>query len=83
MSPTNIRLEGLVPALFIVGTEDGLLDDTILMSGKWAIAGNETVVKFFPGAAHGFMNFGADGPVTRLGWDTMIAFLDEKLKAGK
>ncbi|KAL2822648.1 Alpha/Beta hydrolase protein [Aspergillus granulosus] len=43
----------LPPALFLCGTEDPLLDGTILMSSKWSIAGGETIVKIYPGATHG------------------------------
>ncbi|PLN82769.1 alpha/beta-hydrolase [Aspergillus taichungensis] len=49
-SPT----ESLPPALFLCGTEDPLLDDTILMTSKWRIAGGEAIVKIYPGAVHGF-----------------------------
>jgi acetyl esterase/lipase len=45
---------GLPPALFICGTADPLLDDTLLMGMKWSIAGGESIVKVYPGAAHGF-----------------------------
>lgn len=46
--------KGLPPALFVVGTDDPLLDDTILMGAKWSMAGAESIVKIYPGAAHGF-----------------------------
>ena len=52
-SPTK----SLPPALFLCGTEDPLLDDTLLMSMKWMIAGGEAVVKIYPGAPHGFTVF--------------------------
>ncbi|KAL3454874.1 Alpha/Beta hydrolase protein [Aspergillus insuetus] len=45
---------GLPPALFVCGTADPLLDDTLLMGMKWSIAGGESIVKVYPGAAHGF-----------------------------
>ncbi|KAL2845051.1 Alpha/Beta hydrolase protein [Aspergillus pseudoustus] len=45
---------GLPPALFICGTKDPLLDDTLLMSIKWSVAGAESITKIYPGAAHGF-----------------------------
>lgn len=45
---------GLPPALFVVGTDDPLVDDTILMGSKWSIAGAESIVKIYPGATHGF-----------------------------
>ncbi|KAI9661777.1 MAG: hypothetical protein M1821_009016 [Bathelium mastoideum] len=47
----------LPPALFTVGTEDCLLDDSVLMGAKWAMSGAETVVKVYPGCPHGFVSF--------------------------
>ncbi|KAK4218443.1 Alpha/Beta hydrolase protein [Rhypophila decipiens] len=52
--------ELLPPALFMVGTEDPLLDDTLLMSAKWMSTGAETAVKVWPGASHGFTAFEGD-----------------------
>ncbi|ETI26516.1 hypothetical protein G647_03293 [Cladophialophora carrionii CBS 160.54] len=80
MSPAYDKLDGLVPALFIVGTKDGLLDDTVMMAWRWQLAGNEAIVKFVPGACHGFMTFNGHAvEVTRRGWDLMIKFLTAKL----
>lgn len=47
----------LPPALFLCGTADRLLDDTIFMSAKWQVAGGKALVKFFPGEPHGFSGF--------------------------
>lgn len=44
----------LPPAMFLCGTQDALLDDTLLMSVKWMATGSEAVVKIYPGAPHGF-----------------------------
>ncbi|CAJ2503635.1 Uu.00g110290.m01.CDS01 [Anthostomella pinea] len=46
----------LPAALFLCGTEDFLLDDTLFMGVKWqaASAGSEAVAKIYPGCAHGF-----------------------------
>ena len=49
--------QSLPPALFICGTADPLIDDTLLMSMKWMVSGSEAVVKIYPGAAHGFSLF--------------------------
>ena len=49
--------KALPPALFMCGTEDPLVDDTLLMGAKWMVTGSESVVKIFPGAAHGFNLF--------------------------
>jgi acetyl esterase/lipase len=82
ISPAYNNLDNLPPALFIVGTEDGLIDDTILMSGKWKVAGNEAVVKFIPGAPHGFMTFdGHEVAVAKQGWEIMLQFLVEKISS--
>ena len=47
----------LPPALFTCGTEDCLLDDSVMMAAKWQMTGTETILKLFPGAPHGFTMF--------------------------
>ncbi len=47
----------LPPALFTCGTEDCLLEDTVMMAVRWQMAGAEAVMKLFPGAVHGFIAF--------------------------
>ncbi|KAI0182682.1 Alpha/Beta hydrolase protein [Xylaria flabelliformis] len=42
----------LPPALFMCGTNDPLLDDTLLMGVKWLASGSEAIIKIFPGAPH-------------------------------
>ena len=37
------------PALFVVGTLDPLLDDTVFMATKWGVSGAEAVLKVYPG----------------------------------
>lgn len=72
--------KSLPPALFLCGTEDPLLDDTLLMSMKWMIAGGEAVVKIYPGAPHGFTAF----PGVKVAEDAAavtIQFVQEKLAA--
>ncbi|KAI1427354.1 acetyl esterase [Xylaria sp. FL1777] len=41
----------LPPALFMVGTNDPVLDDTLLMGVKWLASGSEAIVKIFPGGS--------------------------------
>lgn len=48
---------GLPPALFTCGTEDPLLDDSVLMSAKWGIAGGDATLRIYNGAPHGFIMF--------------------------
>ncbi|KAL5339972.1 Alpha/Beta hydrolase protein [Aspergillus crustosus] len=69
---------GLPPALFVVGTEDCLLDDSLLMGLKWSAAGGESVVKVFPGAAHGFTVL--DAPVAVEGRGVCLQFIRNKLE---
>jgi acetyl esterase/lipase len=79
ISPLYADLNDLGSALFVVGTVDGLLDDSVLTSAKWAIAGNEAVLKFVPGGAHGFMTFdGSKVEATRQGWDIMLEYIQSK-----
>ena len=51
----------LPPALFTCGTLDVLLDDSMMMSTKWAMSGAETILKLYPGAPHGFSFFPVGG----------------------
>jgi len=57
VSPLYADLKGLCPALFSVGTQDALLDDTLFMHARWVAAGNETELAVYPGGAHGFTLF--------------------------
>ncbi|KAK4173825.1 Alpha/Beta hydrolase protein [Triangularia setosa] len=68
----------LPPALFLCGTEDPLLDDTLLMSTKWMITGSEAIVKIYPGACHAFTAF----PGTKMAegaWRDTVQFMREKM----
>jgi acetyl esterase len=57
ISPLFADLKGLCPALFSVGTQDALIDDTLFMHGRWLAAGNAADLAIYPGAAHGFTLF--------------------------
>ncbi|KLU85658.1 hypothetical protein MAPG_04680 [Magnaporthiopsis poae ATCC 64411] len=69
----------LPPALFICGTADPLLDDTVLMSSKWMATGSDAMVKIYPGAPHGFDIF--PGVVKEAGeaLETVHQFLLERV----
>jgi acetyl esterase/lipase len=61
VSPYYENLEkyrGRLPsALFTCGTEDPLLDDSVMMATKWLMGGGDAILKIYPGAPHGFIGF--------------------------
>jgi acetyl esterase len=57
VSPILADLAGLPQALFTVGTEDPLFDDTQVMFERWRAAGNGAELAVYPGGAHGFDAF--------------------------
>jgi acetyl esterase/lipase len=52
ISPLYADLRGLPRALFSVGTNDHLIDDTLFMAARWEIAGNETELLVYPETPH-------------------------------
>jgi acetyl esterase len=56
ISPLYAELSRMPPAIFTVGTEDALLDDTVFMEARWRAAGNETELRIWPEAPHGFLS---------------------------
>ena len=56
-SPLHADVSGLPPALFTVGTEDPLRDDSELMAAHWSEAGNEATLMVWEGAPHAFDAF--------------------------
>jgi len=64
ISPAFADLRSLPPALMSVGTSDHLLDDTLMLSARWAAAGNEVDLLVLPEMPHGFM--AVPGPMIAL-----------------
>ncbi|MGO4884061.1 MAG: alpha/beta hydrolase [Bryobacteraceae bacterium] len=73
ISPLYADLKGLPPALFTVGTRDGLLDDSLFMYARYIVAGNRAELAVYPGGAHGFNLFPM--AITRQANARMDAFL--------
>jgi acetyl esterase/lipase len=57
ISPLYGELDGMPPALFIVGSADPLLDDTLFMAARWEAAGNECELLVYEDGAHAFNAF--------------------------
>jgi acetyl esterase len=53
VSPLFADLRGMPPALFSVGTNDHLLDDTLFMAARWEVAGNQSALLVYPDTPHG------------------------------
>jgi acetyl esterase len=53
VSPLYADLHGMPPAIFSVGTNDHLLDDTLFMARRWEVAGNRTELLVYPETPHG------------------------------
>jgi acetyl esterase len=56
ISPLFAPLHHLPPAIFTVGTQDALLDDTLFMEARWRAAGQPCELRIWPEAPHGFLN---------------------------
>jgi acetyl esterase len=56
ISPLFADLSGMPPAIFTVGTEDALLDDSLFMEARWRMAGADTELRIWSEAPHGFVS---------------------------
>ncbi|MCH7844527.1 MAG: alpha/beta hydrolase [Acidobacteria bacterium] len=54
LSPLHADLTGLPPTLIVVGTQDPLLDDSLIMGARLVAAGSDVELHVATGAAHGF-----------------------------
>jgi acetyl esterase/lipase len=74
----DLRRLKLPPALFICGTDDCLLDDTLFMGVKWAATGAECITRLYPGAPHGFVTLDKMS-ITKDCYVDINKFLDSKI----
>ncbi|CZR69047.1 related to lipase/esterase [Phialocephala subalpina] len=75
-SPLYDDLHDLPPAIFVVGTADPLLDDSVFMASKWSLAGNTAKLVIVPEAIHGFTLFPL-GEITEEGNAEILSFLKQ------
>ncbi len=57
VSPVFGDLRGLPPALFVVGSLDMVLEDSLVMAARMSAAGGEVDVRVYPESQHGFTSF--------------------------
>ena len=77
ISPLYANLAGLPPAIFSVGTDDSMLDDSLFMAARWQAAGNVAELQVYPEGTHLFMNL-----PTRMAaesWRRVAAFFERYL----
>lgn len=55
VSPLYADLRGLPPTLVTVGANDHLVDDSLFLAGRLAMAGVDTELQVYPDCPHGFM----------------------------
>jgi len=79
ISPAFADLRGLPPALFSVGTADHLLDDTLMMAGRYAAAGSEVELFVAPDMPHGFQAFPCG--ITSAWQRTVDAWIEARLSS--
>lgn len=73
ISPIYGNLSDLCPALFSVGTQDPLLDDSLFMHMRWLSSGNPSALTVYAGGIHNFIAF--PSAIARQAEDRAIAFL--------
>ncbi len=57
VSALYANLRDMPPAIFTVGTQDPLIDDTLFMYARWIAGGNSAELALYPGAVHAFNLF--------------------------
>ncbi len=84
VSPLLADLSAMPPALFQIGTEDPLLDDTLLMAERWRASGAATDLAEWPGGVHGFDMFDRPEhalPIATAAQDAVADWILERLAA--
>lgn len=75
------NLDHFPPSYLSCGTEDGLLPQTLRMTGKLAEAGVPVTTSVIPGADHEFLLYDLDRPGIAAEWERCLAWLTEHAPA--
>ncbi|KAK5031712.1 hypothetical protein LTS07_004332 [Exophiala sideris] len=68
--------KNLPPAIFVVGSDDCLYDDTLFAAIKWHMGGNDTQLSVFPNSKHGFCRL--NGPDCNAGLSESETFVNDR-----
>jgi acetyl esterase/lipase len=79
ISPRFAELHGLVAALVCVGTDDHLLEDSLVLATRWAAAENAVDLVILPDLPHSFEMY--DCGITRACAAAVTAWLDDRFAA--
>jgi acetyl esterase/lipase len=77
LSPALADPTGMPSTLFTVGDLDPLRDDTLLMAGRWQLAGVPVEADVWPEAAHAFTNMAT--PLGMLAAARTVAWITDLL----
>ncbi len=75
-SPLLAALHDMPPALFIAGTADSLVEDSMFMWARWRAAGNPATLKLYAGGPHAFDHV-PGVPIADEAKREIVAFIDE------
>ncbi|PNP76437.1 hypothetical protein FNYG_10223 [Fusarium nygamai] len=73
VSPLYADLKDLPPALFLCGTEDSVIDDSVFLGSRWSLAGNKADVKLVPKGFHAFSLI-PTGEIQKEGVSDIVSF---------
>jgi acetyl esterase len=80
LSPVFANLESLPPVVIVIGADDILLEDNLVMASRLAAAGNEVDLRIYPASQHAFT--GHPTPMARVALTDINDWIDGRLTTG-
>lgn len=77
----NRDFSHMPPAIFVIGSNDPLYDDSLFGAVKWRIGGNDTQLTVFPGSYHGLCRLG--GPDKDAGLKASETFVKQHVRKSR